>query len=63
MWLSDYINQFPQDSGMNLIDTHRLMDVQVAQVAVDVIFAYSGKDIALLALTFPPICCVNSSCQ
>ncbi len=63
MWLSDYINQFPQGSGMNLIDTHRLMDVQVAQVAVDVIFAYNGKDIALPAPTFLPICCVNSSCQ
>ena len=32
----------------NLIETYRLVDVQVLQVVTNLIFAYSGRDIASL---------------
>ena len=38
--------QFPQDSGMHLIKTHRLIEVQFLQVDTNLIFTYSRKGIA-----------------
>ena len=36
----EFSNRVPQDSRMNLIKTHRLMDVQDPQVIENLIFAY-----------------------
>ena len=48
-------HEFHQDPGMHLTGTHRLMDVQVYQVALNLIFAYTGRDIASLVPTFQPL--------
>ncbi|KAK4831142.1 hypothetical protein QYF61_015445 [Mycteria americana] len=42
-WLGSYISQFPQDSGMPLIRSHRLMYVQVPQVVTNLTFTSSGR--------------------
>ena len=52
--VSDYISEFPQDSGMHLIRTHGPMDVQVPQVVTNLVFAYSGRIIASSVPTFQP---------
>ena len=44
--LGGYNRQFSQDSGMHLIRTHRVADVQVPQVLSNLIFAYSWRDIS-----------------
>ena len=55
-WLDDYVSQFPQDCGMHLIRTHRLMDAQVPREVVNLIFTYIGRDVAPPVPTFRPIC-------
>jgi len=54
--LGDYISQLLQDSGMHLIGTNRLMDVQLPQVVMNVIVTYSRRDIAPSVPTFQTIC-------
>ena len=49
------ISQFPQDSGMHLIRSNRLMHVQVPQVVMNLIFCYSGKGFAPLDPILPSI--------
>jgi len=41
--LGNSISQFPQDSVMNLVRSHRLLYVQVPQMVMNLIFFYSGK--------------------
>lgn len=45
----DSKEQSPQDFGMHLIRSHRCTDVQAAQVLMNLIFIYSGKDFAAQA--------------
>jgi len=45
-WLGDYFSQFLQDSGVHLIGTHRLADVEVPQTVTNLIFTYSGRGVA-----------------
>ena len=52
----NYISQFPQESGMHLIGTHRLTDVWVPQVVVILIFTYILGDSAPPVPTFWTIC-------
>ncbi|TRZ07694.1 hypothetical protein HGM15179_019411 [Zosterops borbonicus] len=40
----NYISQFPQDFGMHLIPSHRLMYIRVPQVVTNLIFTYNGRD-------------------
>jgi len=47
-WLGNGISQFPQDSGIHLIRSYRLMYVQVPQVVPNLAFLFSGKAFALL---------------
>jgi len=47
-WLDNYMNQFPQDSGMHLIRSHRLMYIQVPQVVPKLDFPCSGRGFAPL---------------
>jgi len=47
-WLGNYISQFPQDSGMHLIRSHRFMYVQVPQVVKNLVFPYSGRSFTTL---------------
>ncbi|KAK4808571.1 hypothetical protein QYF61_009874 [Mycteria americana] len=51
----NYINQFPQDSGMHLVRSHRLMYVQVPQGVSNLIFSYSERDFA------PPVPALRST--
>lgn len=44
-WFGDYISQFTQDSEMHPSGTLRLVDVQILQAVMAVIFVYSGRDI------------------
>lgn len=37
-------SQFPQDSGMHFIQSHRLVIIQLHQVILNLLFAYSGND-------------------
>jgi len=41
---------------MHLLGTQRLVDVQVLQVVINMIFAYSGRGIAPPVPTFQTIC-------
>ena len=42
------ISQFPQDPGMHLVRSHRLLNVQVPQVVSNLVFCYSGSGFAPL---------------
>jgi len=44
--LGKNFSQFPQDSWMHLVRSHRLTFVQVPQVVTNLIFSYSGRDFA-----------------
>ena len=44
--LGNYMGQFPQDSGMHLSGSCRLMYIQVPQVVVNLTFMYNGRDFA-----------------
>jgi len=44
-WHGDYVSQFPQDSRMYLIDTHRTMDIHFPQVIANMGFTGSRKGI------------------
>lgn len=46
------VSQFPQNSRMYLIRTHKLMDVQVSQTVTSLIYAYRGRGIAPPVPTF-----------
>lgn len=54
-WLGNYISQFPQDSSVHLIKTHRFTDVRVPHVVMNQIFTYSKNGIAPSVPTFQPI--------
>jgi len=42
------MRQFPEDSGMHPIRSHRLMYVQVPQVVPNLVFPYDGRGFAPL---------------
>lgn len=42
-WLDNNISQFPQDSRMHLISSHRFIYNQVLQVVMHLTFTYCGK--------------------
>lgn len=47
--ICNYVWQFPQDPGMNLITTHGLVYVQVPQMVSNFNFSYDGRDLILLS--------------
>ncbi|RMC19063.1 hypothetical protein DUI87_03667 [Hirundo rustica rustica] len=56
-WLSGYIRQFLQASGMYLISSHRHTYIQVPQVIMNLIFAYSASDLT------PPVLAISAICS
>ena len=52
--LGNDISQFPQNSGMHLVRSHRLMHIQVPQVFPNLVFPYSRRGLPLWSASCSP---------